>query len=71
MRLERRTSATKAEEAAENSMKGTGSQAAENSCFVSGHDFGRAVNARLMMALAAEVRLFNAVSATKNRVISV
>jgi hypothetical protein len=42
----------------------------KTSCFVSEHDFSRAVNARLMMALAAEVRLFNPVSATKNRVIS-
>jgi hypothetical protein len=47
--------------------KGTGSQAAENSCFVSGHDFSRAVNARLMKALAAEVRLFNAVFLLQKR----
>jgi hypothetical protein len=62
-------------------MKGTGQQVGETlyevqgftgygqKCFVSGHDFSRAINARLMTALAAEVRVFNAVSATKNRLI--
>jgi hypothetical protein len=33
----------------------------KNLCFVSGHDFSRAVKGRLMRALAPGVRLFSAV----------
>jgi hypothetical protein len=41
----------------ENRLKGTGFQAAEKLCFVSGHDFSRAVNVRIRRALQAAEKL--------------
>jgi hypothetical protein len=49
--------------------EGQASTGYEKFMFCVRHDFSRAVSARLMTALAAEVRLFNKVSAAKDRVI--